>query len=180
MILTYKECIEIYGSDYRIKKAIEAGVLFQIEKGIYSDSEDYSELEVISAKYPDAVFSGDSAFYYHGLTDVIPDDYTLVTKREHTRIKDEYINHKLSIEDISLMGCITIEHQKVPIKIYNRERMLIELIRFRNKMPFDYYKEIINSYRECKYELDFMLVEEYASRFRSKDSIMRAIEMEVL
>lgn len=34
MLLTYKECIKRYGTDYRIKKEIEAGRLFQKEKGI--------------------------------------------------------------------------------------------------------------------------------------------------
>ena len=33
MILTYKECIEKYGSDYQIKKEMKAGKLFQKEKG---------------------------------------------------------------------------------------------------------------------------------------------------
>ena len=31
MILTYRQCLEKYGTDYRIKKAIEAGILFQKE-----------------------------------------------------------------------------------------------------------------------------------------------------
>lgn len=36
------------------------------------------------------------------------------------------------------------------VKIYDRERMLIELIRNRNSIGFDYYKEIIQNYREIK------------------------------
>lgn len=33
MILTYRQCLEKYGTDYRIKKAIEAGILFQKKRG---------------------------------------------------------------------------------------------------------------------------------------------------
>jgi hypothetical protein len=33
MLLTYKECIERFGSDYMIKKEIAKGNLFQKEKG---------------------------------------------------------------------------------------------------------------------------------------------------
>ena len=33
MIMTYKECIKQYGSDYMIKKKLEEGLLFQKEKG---------------------------------------------------------------------------------------------------------------------------------------------------
>ena len=32
MILTYKECIEKYGSDYQIKKEMKAGKLFKKKK----------------------------------------------------------------------------------------------------------------------------------------------------
>lgn len=52
MILTYRQCLEKYGTDYRIKKAIEAGILFQKEKGLYSDKKICSELELMTAKYP--------------------------------------------------------------------------------------------------------------------------------
>ena len=86
MVLTYKQCIEKYGSDHRLKKEIAEGNLFQQEKGIYSLGRNCSELEIISVKYPKAVFTGESAFYYHGLTDVIPDFYHLATVRTDGRM----------------------------------------------------------------------------------------------
>ena len=36
MILSYEEAIKEYGSDYKLKKAIDSGVVFKIENGIYS------------------------------------------------------------------------------------------------------------------------------------------------
>lgn len=50
------------------------------------------------------------------------------------------------------------------IRVFSKERLLIELIRKKNKMPFDYYKEILRNYRKIIYELDFQLVEEYAEK----------------
>ena len=73
MILLYKELIKKYKSNYKIKKLIEEGKIFKIEKGIYSDKKDVNYLEIISKKYPNAIFTMDSAFYYHNLTDVIPE-----------------------------------------------------------------------------------------------------------
>ena len=58
MILTYKDCIKKYGSDYMIKKELEQGKLFQKSKGVYSEEENCSELEIITVKYPRAVFAG--------------------------------------------------------------------------------------------------------------------------
>ena len=91
MIYTYKECKEKWSSNYQIKKQIAAGSLFQIEKGIYSDTPDVSTLAVISTKYPKAIFTMDSAFYYHGLTDVIPDEYHIATDKHSIYISDKRI-----------------------------------------------------------------------------------------
>ena len=75
MILSYEEAIKEYGSDYKLKKAIDSGVVFKIENGIYSSRKYNNELEVILKKYPKAILAGEYAFYIHGLTDVIPEKY---------------------------------------------------------------------------------------------------------
>ena len=58
--------------------------------------------------------------------------------------------------------------------------MLIELMRFRSRIPLDYYKEIVNNYRKISFELDFGIVEEYAAMFKSGAKLMNMIQMEVL
>ena len=58
MILTYKECIEKYGSDYQIKKEMKAGKLFQKEKGYYSLQKRCSEIEMIITKFTRAIYTG--------------------------------------------------------------------------------------------------------------------------
>ena len=55
MLLTYQECVDKYGSDYRLKKEIVSGNLFLKEKGIYSTMRNTSEIEVLLRKYPKAV-----------------------------------------------------------------------------------------------------------------------------
>jgi hypothetical protein len=66
------------------------------------------------------------------------------------------------------------------IEIYDKERMLIELIRNKNILPFDYYKEIIESYRKITYDLDIEKLQDYMTQFPKKDYIMNAIRLEVL
>ncbi len=48
------------------------------------------------------------------------------------------------------------------------------------KLPFDYYKEIIGSYRNRVETMDIVKVEEYAAGFKHSDKMMRVIELEVL
>lgn len=180
MLLSYKDCIDKYGSDYNIKKEIEKGYLIFKEKGIYSTNRNISEIEIILHKFPKAIFTGKSAFFYHGLSDVIPDYYYLATIRTDTRIKDTRVKQSFLKDDIFEAGITEITYNNSSIRIYNRERMLIELMRFKSKLPKDYYKEIILNYRQISYELDFGLVDDYALLFNNGTRLMDMIEMEVL
>ena len=91
MILLYKELIKQYKSDYEIKQLIKEGKIFKIERGIYSDNNNVNYLEVLTKKYPNAIFTLDSAFYYHNLTDVIPEKECLALKRNSTKISDNIV-----------------------------------------------------------------------------------------
>ncbi len=180
MLLTYQECLDKYGSDYQLKKEIANGTLFMKEKGIYSTKRNASEIDVIMRKYPKTVCTGKSAFYYHSLTDVIPDHYYLATRRSDTRIKDPRIVQSFLKDEIFNAGITEIQYNNSNIRIYDKERMLIELMRFKHKIPMDYYKEIINNYRKLSFELDFGIVEDYAAMFKSGTKLMNMIQMEVL
>ena len=180
MILTYRECIERFGSDYMIKKEISKGNLFQKGKGFYSDNELCSELELIVAKYPRAVFTSGSAYYYYGFTDAIPDHYCLATKRGDTRIKDKLVKQTFVNDDLYEYGKCKIKYQNTIICIYSKERLLVDLVRFKNKIPFDYYKEVIGNYRRVVDELDFFSVEDYAGMLKYGKKIMDAIQLEVM
>ncbi len=180
MVLTYKQCIEKYGSDHMLKKEIAEGNIFQIEKGIYSPSRTCSDLEIISVKYPKSVFTGESAFYYHGLTDKVPDFYHLATVRTVGRIKDERVKQTFQKEDIFDIGQVEMLYHNTEICVYSLERMLIELVRFKSRMSFDYYKEIIRVYRHLAEKMDIAKVEEYVGSFKHSDKLMQIIELEVL
>ena len=68
-------------STYQLNKAIKEKKMFKVDKGLYSDIEFVNPLDIINKKYPNAIFTSDSAYYFHDLTDVIPDYFYLATKR---------------------------------------------------------------------------------------------------
>ena len=180
MLLTYRECLDRYGNDYQIKKQIGDGTLFMKEKGIYSTLRNTPETDIITRKYPRAVYTGKSAYFFHSLTDVIPDYYYLATKRTDTRIKDPRIVQSFLKDDLFDAGVIEMLYNHSSIRIYNRERMLIELMRFKTKYPMDYYKEILLNYRKLSFELDFGIIEDYAALFKNGAKLMDMIQTEVL
>jgi hypothetical protein len=66
------------------------------------------------------------------------------------------------------------------IKVFSKERLLIELVRNKNKLPFDYYTEIIFSYCRLVHQLDFMLIDKYAEKLPRTKTVVKTIQMEVL
>lgn len=180
MVLSYKECLEKYGSDYLINKALKSSELFKIEKGLYSNSPLKSELEVIAYKYPNAILTLQSAFYYHNLIDIIPDKYCLITDKDDTKIKDSRVNQLFENYNILYIGVISKNIEGADVLIYNKERLLLELIRHKNKMPYDYYKKIVNKYRTLINDLDMRKIQDYLLIIPKSKMIKETLEREIL
>jgi hypothetical protein len=66
------------------------------------------------------------------------------------------------------------------VTMYNRERMLLELIRNKTSMTFDYYKEIVLSYRRILDNLDMQLVQDCLPQMPKSDMIRKVLEAEVM
>lgn len=179
MILTYKECINEYGNDYQLEKAVAEEQLYKVEAGMYSTKRYASELEVIMKKYPKAILTGDYAFYCHDLTDVIPEKYYIATGAKAARLSDPRIVQIYIKEDLLPLGVKEKEIDGVMVRIYDKERMLIELLRNKNSMPYDFYKEIISNYRKIIGELEIWRIQEYADIFPKSKMVKRALAEEV-
>ena len=63
MIYTHKELKNEGLDNYNINKKVEKKELYKIEKGLYSDTEKYNKLEYIVKKYPNSIFTSESAFF---------------------------------------------------------------------------------------------------------------------
>lgn len=180
MILTYKQCLKKFKTDYQIKRLLESKKLFKISKGYYSDNKHYLEYELLFLKYPNSVFTLNSAFYYHGLTDTIPNKYYLATDRDHAKIKDKNIKQVFIDKKTMNHGIQKIKYNGQEIIIYSKERMLVELLKNKSKLPYDYYKEIVNNYRKIVYSLDIRKIEEYINYSSRKNSISQKLSSEIL
>jgi len=173
------ECLEKYGSDYFIEKKIEKGELFKIGKGIYSEKKNVPEIAMFAYKYPNAVVTMDSAFYFHGLTDVIPDKYDLATIRDAAKIRDERVKQYFVPDVFFKEGIETVDYKGYDVRIYNKERMLVELVRYKSKLPFDYYKEIILNYRKLLPNLDIQKIQDYALMAPKSNKVLEILQLEV-
>lgn len=179
MVYTYKEILKKYKDDYNIRKALKNEQLYKIEKGMYSDRRYANPLITYSKKYPNAVITMDNAFYYYNLTDVIPSKIYLDTPSNTRAIKNEKIIQLFSNKELLNIGKDIVKVENQEVVMYDKERMLIELIRKRRKIPFDYYKELIASYREILDDLDMYKIEKYLSFFKKDANLFDVMQREV-
>lgn len=179
MIYTHKELKNEGLDNYNINKKVEKKELYKIEKGLYSDTEKYNKLEYIVKKYPNSIFTSESAFFYLGLTDYIPTKYFLATKHNALKIENDKIEQIFMSNHFFEVGKSERNYNNVKINIYNKERMLIELVRNKNTYSFDYYKEIINNYRESADKIDMSLLADYLKEFTNGKNIFEIIHREV-
>lgn len=179
MLLTYEDALTQFGSRHFIRKAVESGDLFPVTRGIYSTEENHDSLTATLKKYVSAIVTGQTAYYLLGLSDVIPDKIDLATKRGGTIIHNSQISQHFIPEDWLDVGKSTITYNGYLACIYNQERMLIELIRNRNKMPYDVYKEIIESYRKRSDSIDIYKLQDYAELIPRGQAYLSTIMKEV-
>ena len=179
MLYNYSELLAKYQSAYQIQKAVDNKEIYKIEKGIYSDVPNVHYLEIIMKKYPYGVFTSYSAYYYHNLTDIIPNKMYLATNRNATTINSNKIQQIRIKDELYNLGKTQIEYEGIKINIYDKERMLIDLARNKNQIGYDLYKEIISNYRKQVNSLDTQKIEEYLQYFVNGDKIFEIIQDEV-
>jgi predicted transcriptional regulator of viral defense system len=179
MVYNYKEILEKYKSDYSLKKALDNKEVYKIENGLYSDYPNISFLKIITKKYPYAIISGMSAYYFYGLTNVIPEKITVCTGRNSTYINNDEIKQIRMIDKLYKLGIVKFDYVGTSINIYNKERLLIDLARNKNRMGYDLYKEIVSNYRKIVDELDMSLIEDYLNYFNDGNRIYQILMSEV-
>jgi len=175
MIYNHKDALKKYKTHSGIAKAVLEGELRRLERNLYATYDDYTEFEYIINKYPKVIFTMQSAFYYLGLSKEEPKKFHLATKRTAVRMKEEYVKQYYQFDKFLMIGVINYKINDLTIHMYNKERMLIELIRNQKKIDKDLYNEIIKNYKLQKDELDIKKLVSYIKKFNGKTNLILKI-----
>ena len=180
MLMTTSECMAKYGSFYQIAQAVRSGELHKIAHGVYSDNKRYRDVELLLKKYPAAVVTMLSAYYYYGLTDNVPDKIHVAVERDGTKIRDTNVVEYFVPKGTGGIGVVNSELHGMELRIFDKERLLIETVRMRTKMPLDLYHEVVGNYRKEAAALYPAKMEDYPDSFPKRDVIFDVIKKEVL
>jgi len=147
--------------------------------GVYSDTGDENELEIVQWRHPKAVMTLDSAYFYYDLTDEVPDAYYMATDRKARPLNDPLVWQFFMPEGTFELGITTIEYCGDKVRTYDLERLLIETARMKSRLDPALYKEVVVSFRKRTESLIAHKIADYLQFFPRRDAIECVIYEEV-
>ena len=182
----YKEIFDRYDGMMRAKqldaekvfyakrqKLIQNGYIEKVRTGYYQwiDPEDFSEAGTVKRLFPDAIFCMDTALLYYGYSDRTPREWHMAVSKDSgkSRFKIDYPLVKPYYLEPTLleMGLTTGEKDGHSIRIYDRDRVICDCLRYRNKMDREMFNKAIRAYvTDPKKNISRMM--DYAERLRVK------------
>ena len=161
----YKKIFDKYGGIVRAKqlqeeklffrplqKLIQEGHVEKVRHGYYQwvDLDDFSEVGLVTRLFPDAVFCMDTALRYYGYGDRTPGDWHLAVSKDSgkSRFNIDYPFVKPYYIEPSLidLGLTSGEMDGHKIRIYDKERLICDCLRYRNKMDKEVFNKAVQSY----------------------------------
>lgn len=161
----YKDTFEHYGGMMRtkelerekiryrnIQQLIEDGLVEKVRYGYYQwiDPDDFSETGTVIRLFPDAILCMESALRYYGYSDRTPKSWHLAVSKDSgkSRFQIEYPFVKpYYIEPVVLELGLTIGNMDGhSIRIYDKDRVICDCLRYRNKMDKETFNKAIRNY----------------------------------
>lgn len=161
----YKSTFERYGGMMRTKQMEEENILYRkvqqliqegyVEKvryGYYQwvDPDDFSEISTINRLFPDAILCMDTALRYYRYSDRTPANWHLAVSKDSgkSRFKIDYPFVKPYYVEPSVqeVGLTIGEIDGNSIRIYDKDRVICDCLRYRNKMDKELFNKAIRNY----------------------------------
>lgn len=140
------------GVDYRrILAWVKDGTLERVKSGYYSFGfRERSEEDLILGLFPDGILCLDSALYYHHYIDQKPYQWHIAIDKNtsKSRFKMDYpvIQPYYTEPEVLKLGVTEIPFAGGTMKIYNKQRMICDCLKFEEKLDRDVYKRALLSY----------------------------------
>ncbi len=138
--------------DYRkILQFVDKGDIVRVKSGYYAVSlEGFSEDELIAGLFPDCVLCMESALYQYRYITKKPYGWKLAVDKNtsKSRFKLDYpqVTPFYTEPEALSLGVTTTELAGVQMKIYEKERLVCDCLKYEDKMDRELFKEGLLSY----------------------------------
>lgn len=136
----------------QISSLIQEGVIEKIRPGYYQwiDPDNLSEVLTITRLFPDGILCMDTALRHYGYSDRTPAEWHIAVSKysNRTRFKIDYpfIKPYYVAPEILEIGLCEQEIDGNKVKMYDKERVICDCLRYRNKMDKEVFNKAIQGY----------------------------------
>ena len=160
-----KEIFERYGGIMRtyqltsekifyddIQRLIDDGLIEKVRTGYYQliDSENPSEAVTITRLFPDGILCMDTALWHYGYSDRTPSRWHIAvdkySNRSRFNIDYPFVKPYFVAPEVLKIGLCEQEIDGITVKMYDKERVICDCLRYRNKMDKELFNKAIQGY----------------------------------
>ena len=134
------------------EKLIADGIIEKIRRGYYQwiDLDDFSEIGTVIHLFPDAILCMDTALRYYGYSDRTPGEWHLAVSKDSgkSRFKIDYpfVKPYYAEPAVLELGLTTGTMDGHTIRVYDKDRLICDCLRYRNKMDKEIFNKSIQKY----------------------------------
>lgn len=181
-IITTKEIAELGIPRQYLNIFIEKKILERLERGIYITPKTFEdEMYIIQKKYQKIVFSHETALYIHNMTDRDPINYTVTLPQGYNLKGLQNYNIKIhwtKKENYNLGLIKKTSNFGREIKTYDIERTICDIVKNRNNMDKDIFKNSLKNYISKK-EKNLNKLIEYSKKLKIEKILRKYLEMNI-
>jgi len=178
-----KDLLEAGLTHYYINKLETLGAIVRVRHGLYRQADQKSrpvdEIADVAKIVPKGVICLMSALAYYELTTYIPWEYQVAIHRESKQPKlPDYPPIKvIYFSDIPFNLGISEEYiEGTHVRIYDREKTICDLVKYREKVGIDLMKEGLRNYLRSP-EKNITKLVAYAEQLRIKNVLHKYLEV---
>lgn len=161
----YKEIFDRYGGMMRTtqlaeekvfypqrEKLIADGYVEKIRRGYYQwvNPDDFSEAGTVIRLFPDAILCMDTALRYYGYSDRTPGQWHLAVSKDSGKsrfhIDYPFVKPYYVEPDLLELGLTKGNMDGHEVRIYDKDRLICDCLRYRNKMDKELFNKAIQNY----------------------------------
>ena len=165
------------------KRALKTLRSERVLRGLYSSGGSYSLISAYALRYPQAIFTLTSALSLYEMGDYpVEPPFSLAFPRGSRICHDRKVEQHFVSSPFFSLGETSISYEGRKIRIYDRERLLIEIFHAQKKLGSERYKSAIAFYRKIVRTTQFSVpkFESYSRRLTFAKSYMSRLFLEVM
>lgn len=135
-----------------VQRLVQEGYVEKIRHGYYQwvDYEDFSEVGTVMRLFPDAVLCMETALWYYGYSDRTPGRWQLAVSKDSCKsrfnIDYPFVKPHYLAPTVVELGVTKGDIDGHAVRIYDKDRVLCDCLRYRNKMDREIFTKAIRNY----------------------------------